>query len=316
MIGMMNKALGATFLIAAMGLAATPASAQSTGTASPAPAIPQLSSAYQNPIPGVTTPLREQYAKLTLPQAGQVLKVTVKPGDTVKKGQLLVQQDDRAEIARLHGFQLEANSTAKVDEAKANLEVKKSVLSRKEETYKNHALSAQELEEARLEVIDGEARLKVAELDMAKAKTDVEYQQAKIDQMRAIAQFDGVIESVEVSEGEVTDPTKPIVTMVQTNPLWVEVRNMPTLWAGRLKLGDKVEVRYDDRYAGTPIYDQKWVQAQVIYKAPVADERSDTQLVRLAMPNPNHLDAGLQVVVKLPDAVVNPAASPSAAAQP
>ncbi|HEX8523005.1 MAG TPA: efflux RND transporter periplasmic adaptor subunit [Tepidisphaeraceae bacterium] len=312
MIQKMKMGLRASFLFAAVGLLAAPVFGQAQ---SPAPAASSsLSSVYQNPIPGVTTPLQEQYAKLTLAQSGQILKVTVKPGDTVKQGQLLVQQDDRAEIAKLKGFQLEANSTAKVDEAKANLEVKKSVLARKEKTHKENALSAQELEEARLEAIDAEARLKVSELDLAKAKTDVEFQQARIEQMKLIAPFEGMVESVQVGIGENADPTKPMITVVQTNPLWVEVRNMPTIWAGRLKVGDKVEVRYDERYAGTPIYDGKWVQAQVTYKSPVADERSDTQLVRLAMPNPNHLDAGLQVVVKLPESVVNPAASPAASA--
>ncbi len=302
---MKKTALGAGVLFAVAAMLAMPDAA-----------FAQLSSAYQNPIPGVTQPIRSNIAKRTPPMSGPVLEVTVKPGDAVKKGQLLIRQDDRAELAKLRGLELEANSTAKIDEAKANFDVKKSVLSRKEKTFKENALSARELEEAQLEVIDAEARLKVAQLDIAKAKTDVEYQKVRIEQMRVVADFDGHVESLDTNVGEITDPTKPMVTIVQTNPLWVEIRNMPTVWAGRLKVGDKVEVRYDDRYAGTPIYDQKWVPAEVIFKAQLADERSDTQLVTVSMPNANHLDAGLQVVVKLPDAVVNAAASPAASARP
>jgi RND family efflux transporter MFP subunit len=302
---MTKKALGAGVLVAAVALLIAPGAV-----------FAQLSSAYQNPIPGVTQPIRSNIAKRTPPMSGPVLEITVKPGDAVKKGQLLIRQDDRAELAKLEGLELEANSTAKIDEAKANLDVKESVLKRKEKTFSEHALSPAELEEARLEKIDAEARLKVAQLDVAKARTDVKYQKVKIDQMRIVADFDGHVESLDTNVGEITDPTKPMITIVQTNPLWVEVRNMPTVWAGRLKVGDKVEVRYDDRYAGTPIYDQKWVQAEVIFKQQLADERSDTQLVTVSMPNPNHLDAGLQVVVKLPDSVVNPAASPAAAARP
>jgi RND family efflux transporter MFP subunit len=304
MIPRLKKALGAGLLAAALGCFALPATAQA-----------QLSSAYSNPIPGVTTPPKPQYSRLTLPMAGPVLELPVKPGQEVKKGQLLLRQDDRIEQAKLKGLELEANSTARVDEAKANLEVKKSILARKEQTYKNHALSAQEYEEAKLDEIDAEARLKVAQLDLAKAKTDVEAEEAKIQQMELTAQFDGIVADVNVSVGEVTDPTKPMITVVQNDPLWVEVRNMPTVWAARLTIGEKVDVRYDDRYAGTPIYDQAWTSATVIYKSPVADEGSDTQLVRLSMPNPKHLDSGLQVMVKLPDAVVAQPASPSASAQ-
>ncbi len=275
-----------------------------------------MSSAYSNPIPGVTTPPKPQYSRLTLPQAGPVLELPVKPGQQVKTGQLLLRQDDRVEQAKLKGLELEANSSARVDEAKANLDVKKSILSRWKGLLKKHAGSQQEYDQARLDEIDAQARLKVAELDLAKARTDVDAEKARIQQMELTAQFDGVVGEVNVSVGEVTDPTKPMITVVQNDPLWVEVRNMPTVWAARLNIGDKVDVRYDDRYAGTPIYDQAWTPATVIYKSPVADEGSDTQLVRLSMPNPKHLDSGLQVMVKLPDSVVAQAASPSASALP
>jgi len=267
-------------------------------------------------IPGVTQPLRTQYAKLSLSQSGSILEVNVKPGDAVKKGQLLVRQDDRLELVRLKALELEANSTAKVDEAIANLEVKQSVLKRKEAIFATQAGAASEVEEARLDMIDAEARKKIAELDVAKAKADSEGERVKIDMMRMLAPFDGIVEAVDVSVGEVSDPTKPLCTIVQNNPLWVEIRNMPDTWAGKIKLGDKLEVRYDERYAGTPIYDQKWVQAQVVFKSPVADAQSKTQLVRLVMPNTNNLDSGLDVVVRLPDSVTNPAAAPAAAARP
>ena len=270
-------------------------------------------SAQQLTVGGVTQPMRGQYTKANLPQSGVISAVKVKPGDRVKKGDLLVEQDVRLEVIKLKSAELEANSTARVDEAVANLDLKKKALERKEGMFKNNAYSIAELEEARLEVIDAEARLKISHLELAKAKMEVDGQKQKIDMMRLPAPFDGIIEAVDASVGEVNDPTKPVCSIVQITPLWVEIRNMPAAWAGKLKVGDKLEVRYDDRYAGTPIYDQKWASATVEFKSPVVNAQSDTQLVRLLMDNARSLDAGLHVQVKLPPGITAGAETPAAA---
>ena len=88
---------------------------------------------------------------------------------------------------------------------------------------------------------------------------------------------------------------------------------MPAAWAGKLKVGDKLEVRYDERYAGTPIYDQQWVPAAVEFKSPVVNAQADTQLVRLRMDNTRNLDAGLHVQVKLPPGINAGTDAPAAA---
>jgi RND family efflux transporter MFP subunit len=266
-------------------------------------------------VPGVTQPVRMEYSKLTLHATGIVDQVAVKPGDHVKKGTVLVHLNEDTQRVDVKKAQAEANSTAKVDEAIANLETKKVILARKEQTFKNNALSQSELDEARLDVIDAEARLKVSKVDLEKAKCDAEGAQILLTRMSLTSPFDGVVESLDTSVGEVIDPNRaerPICTVVQTSPLWVEIKNMPANWAQRLKIGDNLEVRYDDRYAGTPIYDGQWVKAQVVYRAPVADPGSDTQMVRLAMENPKGIDAGLQVVVRLPQAVTATADAGSA----
>ena len=270
-----------------------------------APAIAQeaRSAGQQLSIGGVTQPIKAQHTRANLPQPGVIAEVKVKPGDPVKKGDLIMRQDVRLEQAKLKAAELEANSTARIDEAVANLDLKKKALERKEKMHQQNAYSIAELEEARLEVIDAEARLKISHLELAKAKMEVEGQKVKIDQMHLTAPFDGIMESVDVSVGEVNDLQKPVCSIVQTTPLWVEIRNMPAAWAGKLKVGDKLEVRYDERYAGTPIYDGQWQAAVVQFKSPVVNAQSDTQLVRLTMENPRSLEAGLHVQVKLPPGI-------------
>jgi len=277
-----------------------------------APSLSLAQDSQQSTIGGVTQPIRSLYTKPNLPQPGVIADVKVKPGDRVKKGDLIIQQDDRLEQVKLKAAELEANSTARVDEARANLDVKQHVLARKEGIHKQGALSAEEVEVARLEVIDAEARLKISQLEQAKAAAEAEGQRVKISQMKLVAPFDGVIESMEVSVGEVNDLQKPVCSIVQTSPLWVEIRNMPASWAGKLKVGDKLDVRYDERYAGTPIYDQQWVSAKVEFKSPVVNAQSDTQMVRLSMENPRGLEAGLHVQVRLP-AGIAPVGEPASA---
>jgi hypothetical protein len=120
--------------------------------------------------------------------------------------------------------------------------------------------------------------------------------------------MDGIVETIDVSVGEVTDPQKPVMTVVKNDPLWIEF-HLPTIQSSKLKLGQQLEVTYPGA--------TQWQAAKIIYKAPVADAASDTQKMRLEMPNPQLIDSGLQVVVRLP-ANLGPAAvpSPSAGAEP
>ena len=88
-----------------------------------------------------------------------------------------------------------------------------------------------------------------------------------------------------------TDPQKPVMTVVQNDPLWVEFY-LPTTESVKLNVGQKMEVKY--------VNSDQWLPATVIYRAPVAEASAGMQKLRLELKNPNHIDAGLQVQVKLP----------------
>ena len=68
---------------------------------------------------------------------------------------------------------------------------------------------------------------------------------------------------------------------------------------GHLHLGDKLEVKYPD--------ETEWHEAAVTFRAPVVDAASDTQLVKLTLPNPTNRDSGLQIQVQLPPEVADAA---------
>src|SRR4051794_188232 len=76
---------------------------------------PAVAAAPMNEVLGITKPPKTN--RLSMAQLGIVREVPVKEGDIVKKGQLLLAQDDRIDAKKLEGLQLEANSTARIDAA-------------------------------------------------------------------------------------------------------------------------------------------------------------------------------------------------------
>jgi HlyD family secretion protein len=139
-------------------------------------------------------------SKLKAEVQGTVAKVLVRPGDRVKKGQVLVQLDDRPFDIALK--QAEA-AVAEAELRYLDLFVPDSVatgLGPSEERRKN-ALTRSGLPTAKLKL-----------------------EQAKLDRERAavVAPFDGMVDRVDVAEGERLSAGQAITTVVDTDRLRIE----------------------------------------------------------------------------------------------
>ena len=266
-------------------------------------------------ITGITKPSIDDEGKVGVDMLGIVRELPVHAGQRIKKGDVLLKLDDREEQAELAALELEANSSVRIEASKADLKVKEVQLQRLQELRKINNATASELEEAEVKVVYAEAQVKIAELEKQTNKLKADKQRFKVDRMRLQSAVDGFVLDVYTSVGAVTDPQKPLMTIVPNDPLWIEFF-LPVAQAQKLKLDQVLQVKYID--------DAQWQQAKVIYRAPVADTASDTQKIRLAMPNAASKDTGLQVQVKLPAELgpvqQNPnaaaAATPSAAIPP
>ena len=292
---MTHLARNTGFAVAIFALSSTSLLAQQA----PAPAGAAAAAPAEVTTGGITKP--SVHAKLALPQFGQVLELPVKEGDVVKKGGVLLRQDDRQERAALEALKLEAESTVRIEAAEADLKIKQVQHKRYEELAKSGNAGPTEVEEAWVKVVYADAQAKIARLENQKNKYEYERQKAKVDEMTLESPIDGIVETIEVSVGEVTDPQKPVMTVVKNDPLWVEFF-LPTVQSSKLKVGQQLEVAYP----GT----NQWQGAKIIYKAPVADAASDTQKMRLEMPNTQGIDTGLQVIVRLPANLGGTAAVP------
>jgi len=243
-------------------------------------------------VPGYTKPYA--HARPNVNGMGTVLELPVKEGQAVKKGDVLLRQDDRAERVELERLEKEANSTVRVEAAEADLKLKEAQYKREKDLLASGNSNPFAVEEAQSKWIYADAQAKVAKLEQEKAKLDAQKQQVKVDQMTIHSAFNGRIESIDVEVGDATDPQKPLMTIAQNDPLKVEFY-LPTAQAKRLKMGQELQVRYSD--------EEKWMPAAVTYKDPVADAASDTQKIGLEMKNADEHDSGMQVLVKLPPEV-------------
>ena len=268
--------------------------AQDAKSAAPAP-----SDDADKPVTAITKPSLE--VKLTFAAPGLVKDVFVNEGDHVKAGQVLAHQDDRQDQAELESASLEAKSQAKIDNYRTDEAVKKVQLDRKQKLLADgHLASEEEVEEAKLDVTLAHTQVQLADLEHAQKALDAQKLSVKVDQEQITSPLDGVVEKRNINPGEMAsaDPANRdgSIVVVQNDPLWAEM-HLPTAQALQLHLGDSLQVR-------TPgaNWDPK-VTGKIIFFSPQADAASDTELVRLELPNPNSTPSGLQVQVKLPEKV-------------
>jgi RND family efflux transporter MFP subunit len=249
---------------------------------------------------GKTEPSKR--AKLAAQVPGVVKEVKVKRGDVVKKGDVLVQQDDRLAANAYEALKKEADSDVRVQAAKWDLAQKEVEYKRVKGLYYDPAgrgATDLELERADLDVKFKRAQQELSELELVKAKLEAEGARLKVEFMQIIAPFDGIVETIETEAGEMLDPQRPgMMTIVSNEPLTVVVQ-LSAPQAAKLKKGDTLDVRYK---IDAP---DAWLQATVTSLSPVATAGAGFESqreVRLSLPNPQNREAGLWLWVKLPDA--------------
>jgi RND family efflux transporter MFP subunit len=252
------------------------------------------STGFKNP--GITNPSEQRGLNFNVP--GVVSKVMVKEGDIVKKGDVIAQQDDSVDLAELKMKEADvASSALQIEAANTDLAQKRVEYARDQEMFLKKVLGQSDLDKAKLDVDIGIIRVKLAEQETTQKQDEADAEKAKIAQKKLISTIDGIIQKINVHEGELAtnDPKTPCIQIVQNEPLFVEV-DVPVETAAGLKLNQIMDVRYKG------MGDSKWADAKIIYFNPVANAAAGMQRVRLQMENPNGLRSGLQVEVAPQDA--------------
>lgn len=238
---------------------AVPAQAAPAGPAVPTVAVGSASAGSLLDLDAVLQPVRQ--ATLTAQVGGNVTRLAVQAGDKVKRGQALLQLDDREARAGL------LRGDAGVAQAEAELANVRTTLARQRDLLKNGFIS-----QAAVDTAETQWRAAQAGLQQAQAART----QAALSQgfAQPAAPFDAVVLATHVETGDLALPGRALVTVYEPGRLRAVVQvpaSRATLAAG----ATQVQVLLPDGRSIAP------VDTELL---PSADPVSQTVEWRLELP--------------------------------
>ena len=196
---------------------------------------------------------------------GRLAAVLVGEGDAVREGEVLARLDAtslrdallqaEAQVAQAHAQQ--GNAKARLDRAAQALEA--------------GVAAAQEVEDDRLALSQGEAALKSAQAALSTARNQLGRSELR-------APFDGVVAHVFAAAGEPVDANKAIVEVARISQLELRAPLAPRL-AARVRPDQPAILRVDALPART-------FPAQVVAVSPTLDAATGAAMVRIRADNP------------------------------
>jgi RND family efflux transporter MFP subunit len=212
------RATVAALVLAGAGLvtlALTPGTAWPQAAPAPTP-VPTLATAAARAMPGAgVTPFDgvvEALRQTTLAAqvSGAIVELTVKAGDRVAAGQLLMRIDPRT------ADQAAAAGAAQVRAAEASLAVARKELERQRQLFDSRFISAAALDRARAEFDASKAQVEAQAAQAGAART-----QSGLHLVRA--PYAGLVAEVPVMLGDTALPGRPLVTLYDPKALRVSV---------------------------------------------------------------------------------------------
>lgn len=198
---------------------------------------------------------------------GRISQVFVDEGAMVMAGQVVATMDTRDIEASLKKAEAQVELAQKaIHEARANVDqLHSQVILTKQEIERAQALfkngwttrevldqRQQQLDSARAAEVAALARVAVAEHALHAAEHDVELYKVNIDDNALVAPREGRIEYRVANIGEVLPAGGKVFTMIDVSYVYMDIY-LPTLVAGRLKIGDEARIVLD-AYPDRPMH--------------------------------------------------------------
>jgi HlyD family secretion protein len=193
----------------------------------------------------------ETLVKLSANVPGEVVRLAVKEGDPVKKGQFLLQLDSAQYEAQLR------QSQAALDAAKSNLalsevalERSESLLKRKESLFEKKLVSPEEIEIARTERNADKARVDVNREEVARATAAVQSAQDSLRKTVFNSPIDGTVTQLNVERGEIVmvgtmnNPGTVVLSVADLRRMKVEA-DVDETDVATVRLGQTATVKVD-----------------------------------------------------------------------
>lgn len=214
------------------------------------------------------------------PVEGLIEDVPVRRGDSVRKGQVVVQMESGPERAALALAQSRATMQGPIKGAESRLDFAAKKEDRAIELYKQNFVSAGALDEAVTQRQLAEAELKEARENVRLSELEVQRAEELLKLRVIRSPFNGVVVERYMSNGEfaTANVKNPILKLAEIDPLHVEVV-LPATVYNRIRRGETATV--------TPEAPGGRYTATVTLVDRVIDAASGTFGVRLELPNPN-----------------------------
>jgi RND family efflux transporter MFP subunit len=180
-----------------------------------------------------------QYVEIRSPVVGTLEQVFVRRGGRVKKGQVIVTLESKAERAAAELARFKSEMQGPTQAAAAKLEFAKRKAERRRQMHQENLMSAQEADDAEAELRTAQAELQVAQENQQVARLEWQERNELLNRRTIVSPFDGVVAHQLLYPGEIVDPNdpkKPILKLAQIDPLRVHVVLPRTLF-GKIRKG-------------------------------------------------------------------------------
>ncbi len=204
--------------------------------------------------------------------SGVVTAISVKPGQTVKEGALLLQIDPRRESANL------SNQVAAKAEREASLDLAKRNENRSAALFREGLVSRQQLEQDQ-----SQARVAAAQVNAQEASIGA--QSAQLGYYRIVAPFDGVVGDIPVKLGDYVSPQTKL-TSVDDNQTLEAYVNIPSEQIHLINDATRIDILGDDQAANTTV-----AEAPISFIAQEANAQTQAVLIKAKFPNGGNLRA-------------------------
>ncbi|MFT5067559.1 MAG: RND family efflux transporter MFP subunit [Reinekea sp.] len=229
------------------------------------------------PINCTLKPLQE--VQLSAPVSGVVRQVMVRPGERVAAGDVVVQLDDRLAQAEHVILQAQSQATATLMGAQARAAALETKVARLQRGFNQNAISAAELEAARLELEDARSLARIETERLTVFGAQLARSEATLALFVVTSPVSGVVGEDLVDEGE-SVTQGPVATIYVNQPLRVEAFVPASQLAAFLERDS-----YPLEINGAQIA----AQSQFDYRAEIADLASNTVSVYFKLDAPDVL---------------------------
>lgn len=234
-----------------------------------------------------------QQITLASPETGILEEIRVKPGDTVRKGQVLALLDNQVFSTLLAIANVRKNADGRLNAAQAIQRLKQEKLSRLMSLANSGYIQPHEMSQAKIELELAKAEVQTAKELLHIHALEYRHIQAQIERRILRSPINGTVTEVHKSVAELVGGHEAhVMTLANLTTLIVTI-HVPTDYALNLSLDQQVDVQFPNSSFAT-------VMGQIHTISPITDAGSSTVVVDIHLDNSqSKLRSGIKALVNL-----------------